>query len=110
MKEITYIHPQSAAKMSAAIFSIIGVLFGMLMYLTYLISINMATIQGPEGAGTFSGDVTAQSPFSVTLILYTLALYAFAGYFMGYVGALVYNILVPRLGGVKVQIAEKARP
>ena len=109
MKEITRIDPASSAKMSAVLFSILGILLGMVVYLSYLVTLYLTAVKGPEGKPSIPEEALATNQFSLPVILYTIVLYALAGYFIGYVGAFIYNMLAPRIGGIQIAITEKAR-
>ena len=108
MKEITKIHPLSVAKMGSLLFVIIGSIVGILSYSSYAVLFTVF-----QTANGLSRQPSLQPPVSPEqlnwgVIGILLVTYSLAGFFVGYVGAFVYNILAPRIGGIEVKLQEKS--
>jgi hypothetical protein len=111
MKEKKYtierVNPFQTAKISAFIFSFVGLLLGIVIYLTYLVGIYISSYQTSGGQPSLSQEALSTNQFSLPILLYTFIVYALAGFFIGYVGAFVYNIVSRKIGGFEVTLKEQ---
>ncbi len=96
------------AKISGLLFMVVASILGVVSYVSYAAVFFMSQSGGaslPGSIGTESFQGIDQLQWGI--ILGVLVLYALSGFFIGYVGALVYNILAPRIGGVEISLKEK---
>lgn len=107
MKEITKIHPLSVAKINAVLFPICGIIAMMVMYLAY-VAMYFTTLHpvSPDGVGQGAQDLNPMYALDYGKIFLLVILFSLSGYFLGYVGAFVYNILAPKIGGIKISLKE----
>src|SRR3989344_996170 len=107
--QISFINPLSAAKSFSVVFGITGPIAGSVIYTSYRVLISF--LQNVSDAGVNSGSPfkTSEDLFNagsishVSFVLIVL-LFIFTGFFIGYVGALVYNWVSKLTGGVRVVI------
>jgi hypothetical protein len=104
---VEWIDPFQTAKISAFLFSIVGLLLGIVIYLTYVVTLYFSSSQISGGKPGVPTEALSSSQFSLPVLLYTFIIYALAGFFIGYVGALVYNIVCRKVGGLEVTLQEK---
>jgi succinate dehydrogenase/fumarate reductase cytochrome b subunit len=101
---ITWIDPFKTAKIMSGITGVVGLLFGVVTYVTY--AFFSYSMQQPGGEGV-SADIPPIQSIQLAGILLVFIMYLLAGFFIGYVGALVYNILAKRIGGIEVKLEGK---
>ncbi len=92
MKEIRKVDPMSYAKFSGAMGFVLG-LFAGLMTALFSSALSQAGVPGAGGAG-------------IAAIIITPIMYGIGGFIGGYVGALVYNMVAERAGGIKVELVD----
>lgn len=85
MVELKYIHPMSLAKIVAVIYAIVGFIAGIVIALF-----------GVASLGIFG------AAFGIASIIIFPILYAILGFICGAIGALLYNFVAKRIGGVKL--------
>lgn len=102
---IEWIHPFQTAKIGSVISGVAGALLGLVGYLTYA----LVLYSSPQTSG--GAPATEQLPppqsFQPGGFILLFLIYLIAGFFIGYVGAFIYNIIAPRLGGIEVKLKEK---
>ncbi|HEV7348465.1 hypothetical protein [Telluribacter sp.] len=100
-KEITRLDPGSVALMYGALLAFLGFIFVLIILVFgYLASM----IRGGS-----SGDVTSMWLYGggIAMIIFMPLLYGIIGVVIGYLFAFVYNLLAPRIGGIKVYIKDE---
>jgi hypothetical protein len=102
---VEWVHPFQTAKIGSIISGVAGALLGVVGYLTYALVLYTA----PQTSGGASGTEQLPSPesFQVGGFILLFFMYLVAGFFIGYVGAFIYNMVAPRLGGIEVTLKEK---
>ena len=99
---IEEIKPGSVAVISGAISTVIGAFIGIVAYVTFLL-LQMPSKGMPDsGQGSPASDVSAPFPYLMLIILPVL--YGVLGFFIGYVSALVYNMVARYTGGITMLI------
>lgn len=102
---VQWISPFQTAKVVSVVSGVCGVLFGVITYLSYLFLISTAPKPGADGSGT--PQLPPVEQLQPTGFILIFLLYLVAGFFIGYVGALVYNILAKKIGGIEIGLKEK---
>lgn len=103
---VEYVHPFQTAKIGSIISGVAGALFGLVGYVTYAVILSTA----PKTAGSTLGGTEQLPPpeaFEPGGFILLFIIYLLAGFFIGYVGAFVYNMVAPRLGGIEIALKEK---
>lgn len=110
MKNKTYvvdwIHPFQTAKIGSVISGVAGALLGLVGYVTYALVMYSAS-QTSGGAAGEGGELPSPQEFQIGGFILLFFMYLVAGFFIGYVGAFIYNMVAPRLGGIEVKLKEK---
>lgn len=95
-KEITKLDPQSVATMYGAVLAAIGLFFALLFLLFGVLFSGMSD--------SFS------SPWiyggGMAMVILMPVMYGVMGFILGYVVARLYNLLAPRIGGIKMYFNE----
>lgn len=91
-KEITYIQPKSAGKILGVLYAIFGLVFG--LFFT-LISIFTSSASGNSAEGIIFG-------FGSVIVLPIL--YGVMGFLAGVLGAIIYNFIAKKVGGLKLDL------
>lgn len=91
---VTKIGIASLAKISAAIYALMGLIFGTFMTLT---SMTMGSAMGSEGA--IIGMI-----FGIGAIIFLPIFYGIIGFISGVITAFIYNIVAKRIGGLEVEV------
>lgn len=109
MKTLTYtiqkIIPKSIALVGAAISAVVGVISGIMIYVSYAVfQMNSSSTGGGGDATTPS--VEPGTPSLPALLLIPI-MYGLFGYFVGYIGAIIYNFLAGKGKGIVVEMSEK---
>ena len=99
MKEVTYIDPVSAAKITA----LLGILWAVLGWLFSGIVITLLV----QGAGAFPDVPPA---FSLGGLLSGVIGGFIGGGLSGYLGSLVYNVLARKFGGIILELQDQQSP
>jgi len=96
MKTIKRIDPMSAAKVSAAV----GIIMGLVLAVMSLLFSGFAQMQGMMGmVGT--PFATATGIFAIVALPIA---YAVVGFVSGFVWSVIYNFVADKIGGVKVDL------
>ena len=94
LKEITYVPVVQVAKVLGAIFAVIYFIIGIFVGLS--VGASTASIPGISGVS---------GVFAAILIIILMPIFGFiAGFVEAAVVALIYNWIVPRIGGIQVQV------
>lgn len=101
---IHWVHPFQTAKIVSVITGIVGVLFGVLTYVTYAFFLYSSKLPGAGEKG--SVDLPPVQNIEPAGLILVFILYLVAGFFIGYVGAVVYNMLAKKIGGIEVRLNE----
>ena len=104
---ITHIQPVSLAKFGGVIGAVFGAVFSVLISISYFLTVSdVRTGQDATQSATESaGIIGTQFPFYVLFSVFTI--YTFAGFFLGYMGSVLYNKLSPRFGGIQLRMQTK---
>ena|SRR3989344_5338357 len=108
LKQVTvqYLDPFSLAKIVACIYGLTGPIAGFGVYIAY-IAISALFYQ-TSGNQVSSSAGLAQIDKGVSFLVFVMVfiLYVISGFFIGFIGALVYNWVSKFTGGVKIVIKE----
>ena len=103
---VSYIYPLSVAKIASILFVILASIVGVVSYVSYAAVFFVS--QTTNGSG--QGSVRIEPPVGIDqlnfgIVMSVLIMYTLAGFFIGYVGAFVYNILAPKIGGIRFKVS-----
>jgi len=101
------IEPRPLAVITSGICAVCGLLLGILIYITYLVTLYLFTPKGENGQLIIPREAMRADQFSPLVLLMTFILYGLTGYFVGYVGAIVYNFIAKKFGGIKLKISQE---
>jgi hypothetical protein len=109
MKNKTYIvdwiHPFQTAKIGSVISGVAGALLGLVGYVTY--ALVMYSASQTSGGAQATEQLPSPQEFQIGGFVLLFFMYLVAGFFIGYVGAFIYNMVAPKLGGIEVKLKEK---
>src|SRR3989344_2696726 len=98
--EIKFVKPLSVAKIAAVIFPLCGLMILSVWYLGYRLMFSAGSyISNQQSAETQVTNAVITQPNAMNSLL-VLILFSLTGYFVGYVRALVYNIVAKHIGGI----------
>lgn len=89
-RSITRIEPAQLALIMGATYALIGIIMAVIMFLF------MSVVPIPGLAGMGRG---------VSVIFFPV-IYAILGYVIGFIGALLYNLVAGTVGGIKVTVSD----
>jgi len=103
---VEWIHPFQTAKIGSVISGVAGALLGVVGYLTYALVLYSST-QNTGGQTSPGQELPSPQEFQIGGFILLFFMYLIAGFFIGYVGAFIYNMIAPKLGGIEVRLKEK---
>ncbi len=97
MQELKKVDPLSAGKICGIMYTIMGVVIG-LIYALYFAGMGLlvTSMSGTEG--------TLMIIIGVVCIVAVPIIYGIIGFLSGLIGAAIYNLLARKIGGIKLEI------
>jgi hypothetical protein len=99
VKTLQRIDVLSAAKMMAVVYACVGLLGGILFAFISL-------VMGVVGRGQMGGGFMFGAVFGVLAVILMPVFYGLMGFVGGALMAFVYNVLAPRIGGVRFELTD----
>jgi hypothetical protein len=90
IRSITRIEPAQFALIMGATYALIGIIFAVVMFLF----MSIAPFPGLGGIGRGVG------------VIFFPVIYAILGYVIGFIGAMLYNLVAGTVGGIKVTVSD----
>ena len=105
LNEIKFVKPLSVAKIAAVIFPLCGLMMLSVWYLGYQLMFSAgSSVTSSQTTDSSSMTSVSSSPNAITSLV-VLVLFSISGYFVGYIGALVYNIVAKHIGGIEIKMS-----
>ncbi|MBI4137563.1 DUF3566 domain-containing protein [Candidatus Roizmanbacteria bacterium] len=103
---LQHVDPFSLGKTVACVYGITGPIVGFGVYVAFSVFMAVTKQVPGDGVGGLDGsrDTTGGVPFLIFGLVFLL--YIISGFFMGFVGALVYNWVSKFTGGIRVTVKE----